>query len=128
MSELEKIEETMETTSSPPTPTPATHPAVYRWTKRRPGRKSDLLKAQGHTREDVDPAPRASLLLHHLGGHQQDAWRGRGPSAPGMCRIPGSIRCASFKRRLGEDVSIKINGSSTQENAVWVLFVKSPFS
>lgn len=77
------------------TSSPAPHPSFYSWTKRSPERKSDLLKAQGHAREELDLAPRASLLLHHLGAtNMMRVLRGGGAGASvlGMCRVSGLTR------------------------------------
>ena len=80
--------------------------------KKRPERKSDALKAQGHTRE-VDPTPGSSLLWRPLGYHQQDMWRGRGPRVPGMCKITESTRCVSFKQWLGEAIQGWLRGKES---------------
>lgn len=54
-----------------------------------------MLKAQGHAREELDLAPRASLLLHHLGAtNMMRVLRGGGAGASvlGMCRVSGLTR------------------------------------
>lgn len=82
------------------TSSPAPHPSFYSWTKRSPERKSDLLKAQGHAREELDLAPRASLLLHHLGATNMMRVLGGGC----RCKCAGDVQSLrTHKVRLFND-------------------------